>query len=72
MSAESAASCQSGVKSVFSGHTHRNVLAKGGELEIVATGPSGKPLAKDGSGIRVVTISGNKLEHRHCYFGILP
>jgi predicted phosphodiesterase len=63
---------QSGVKFVFSGHTHRNVIAKDGDLEIVATGPTGKPLAKDGSGIRVVTITGTKVEHRYYDFGFLP
>jgi 3',5'-cyclic AMP phosphodiesterase CpdA len=63
---------QYGVKYVFSGHTHRNVLTRDGDLEIVATGPTGKPLAKDGSGLRIVTITGNKLEHRYFDFGFLP
>ena len=61
-----------GVKFVFAGHTHRNVIVRDGDLEIVATGPTGKPLAKDGSGIRIVTITGSTLEHRYFDFGFLP
>ena len=63
---------QYGVRHVFAGHTHRNVLARDGQLEVVATAPVGKPLGQDGSGIRVVTISEAGLSHRYYEFGKLP
>lgn len=61
-----------GVRHVFAGHTHGNVTALYGELEVTATGPVGKPLHKDGSGIRIVSVSGLSLEHRYYEFGRLP
>jgi 3',5'-cyclic AMP phosphodiesterase CpdA len=61
-----------GIHKVFAGHTHKNVIARDGELEVVASGPVGKPLGKDGSGIRVVTVSGSGIEHRYYDFGTLP
>jgi len=63
---------QYGVLYVFAGHTHRNVLARDGQLEVVATAPVGRPLGQDGSGIRVVTISEAGLSHRYYEFGKLP
>jgi len=60
------------VRNVFTGHTHRNVLARDGQLEVVATAPVGKPLGQDGSGIRVVTVSVAGLSHRYYEFGKLP
>jgi 3',5'-cyclic AMP phosphodiesterase CpdA len=60
------------IRYVFAGHTHMNVVAKEGQLEIVATGPVGKPLGKDGSGIRIVTISEAGVAHRYYDFGRLP
>jgi len=61
-----------GVRYVFAGHTHRNLLARDGQLEVVATAPVGKPLGQDGSGIRVVTVSETGLLHRYYEFGKLP
>ncbi len=61
-----------GVRHVFAGHTHGNVIAVDGELEVTATGPVGKPLGKDGSGIRIVSVSGSNLEHRYYDFSRLP
>lgn len=61
-----------GVKHVFCGHCHRNVLASDGDLEIVATAPAGKPLGKDGSGIRIVMVGDNRIEHYYRDFGQMP
>jgi len=61
-----------GVRYVFAGHTHKNLLARDGQLEVVATAPVGKPLGQDGSGIRVVTVSEAGLSHRYYEFGKLP
>ncbi|MCX6931043.1 MAG: metallophosphoesterase [Verrucomicrobia bacterium] len=61
-----------GVRTLFAGHTHRNLLARDGQLEVVATAPVGKPLGQDGSGIRVVSVSEEGLSHRYYEFGKLP
>ncbi len=61
-----------GIRNIFSGHTHKNVLARDGDLEMVATGPVGKPLGQDGSGIRVAMVTANGVVHRYYDFGALP
>ncbi len=61
-----------GIQNVFSGHTHKNVLARDGDLEIVASGPVGKPLGQDGSGMRVASVTANGVVHRYYDFGALP
>lgn len=63
---------QYGVKKVFCGHLHRNLLVNDGDLEIVASAPTGKPLGKDGSGLRIVTVQDSHIEHQYCDFGKLP
>ncbi|HEX5220875.1 MAG TPA: hypothetical protein VFZ59_15000 [Verrucomicrobiae bacterium] len=60
------------VKQLFSGHYHRNALARAGELEAVTTGPVGKPLGGGKSGLRVVIVRGDQVEHRFYDFGELP
>jgi len=44
---------QYGVSHVFAGHYHQNALAHDGALEMITTGPVGKPLGEARSGIRV-------------------
>jgi 3',5'-cyclic AMP phosphodiesterase CpdA len=61
-----------GIRTVFAGHTHKNVLAEDARLEMVASGPVGKPLGQDGSGLRVVMVSDTGIEHRYYDFGKLP
>ncbi len=61
-----------GIRNIFSGHTHKNVLAKDGDLEMVATGPVGRPLGQDGSGIRVASVTDDGVTHRYYDFGALP
>jgi len=61
-----------GVRHVFAGHTHMNVTASDGRLEVVASGPVGKPLGKDGSGIRVAAVTAAGVAHRYYDFGALP
>jgi 3',5'-cyclic AMP phosphodiesterase CpdA len=60
------------VKHLFSGHYHRNAVARDGDLEAVTTGPVGQPLGGDKSGLRVVIVRDNRLEHRYYHFGELP
>jgi len=61
-----------GVKHLFSGHYHRNALARAGDLEAVTTGPVGKPLGGGKSGLRIVIVRGDQVEHRFYDFGELP
>jgi len=61
------------VRFVFCGHYHRNAVATDGGLEVVTTGPVGKPLGKDSkSGLRVVIVRGEEIEHQFYDFGDLP
>jgi len=57
-----------GVSHVFTGHHHRNGLAKDGPVEVVVNGPVGKPLGPDPSGLRIVIVRDSGLEHR--YYGL--
>jgi len=61
-----------GVKNLFSGHYHRNAIARDGDLEAVTTGPVGKPLGTDKSGLRIVIVRDEGIEHRYYQFGEIP
>jgi 3',5'-cyclic AMP phosphodiesterase CpdA len=63
---------ESGVRHLFSGHYHRNAVARDGDLEAVTTGPVGKPLGEGKSGLRVVIVRDDHLEHRYYDFGEVP
>ncbi len=47
---------QAGVEAVFSGHYHRNAYGRDGSMEMITTGPVGKPLGPDPSGFRIVKV----------------
>ena len=57
---------------VFAGHWHRNNYARDGELEMVTSGSVGYPLGNDPSGLRVVHVLDNGLEHRYFALDDLP
>ena len=57
-----------GVSHAFAGHYHRNSLGRDGPLEMVMTGPAGRPLGPDPSGIRIVIVRPTGLEH--CHYGL--
>jgi serine/threonine-protein phosphatase CPPED1 len=62
-----------GVKYVFAGHLHRNELGRDGDLEMVTTGPVGKPLgAATRSGMRIVKVTDGGISHQYYDFGALP
>jgi len=63
---------QYGVSHIFAGHYHRNALAHDGALEMITTGPVGKPLGEARSGIRIVKVTDAGIEHRYYDFGELP
>ena len=61
-----------GVKYVFAGHLHRNVVGKDGPLTETVTGAVGMPLGHSLSGFRIVTVKGQTLESRWYCFGGIP
>jgi serine/threonine-protein phosphatase CPPED1 len=63
---------EAGVKHLFCGHYHRNAVARAGELECVTTGPVGMPLGGDKSGLRVVIVRDERIEHHFYHFGEIP
>jgi 3',5'-cyclic AMP phosphodiesterase CpdA len=64
---------QHGVKTLVSGHYHRNSLARDGDMEMVTTGAVGMPLG-DGSqsGLRAFIVRDSGLTHRFYSFGEIP
>ncbi|MDP4283692.1 MAG: metallophosphoesterase [Bacteroidota bacterium] len=63
---------QYGVKYIFAGHLHRNSIGQYQGIEMVTTGPLGKPLGKDPSGFRIVTIKNNHLTHQYFSLDSIP
>jgi serine/threonine-protein phosphatase CPPED1 len=61
-----------GVRFVFDGHYHQNVVARDGDLEVVTTGPIGMPLRGARSGVRIAIVSDAGIEHRYYELGELP
>jgi 3',5'-cyclic AMP phosphodiesterase CpdA len=62
----------SGVRYVFAGHYHRNAYGRDGDLEMITSGPVSRPLGSDPTGIRLVTVRPDSLEHRYYTFGEIP
>jgi len=62
----------SGVHYIFAGHYHRNSLGQSPGLEMVTTGPVGKPLGVDSSGFRIVTVSNRSVHHRYYSLDSIP
>jgi predicted phosphodiesterase len=54
-----------GVEAVLAGHYHRNAYGRDGKLEMITTGPVGKPLGRDPSGFRIVKVGKGALEHEY-------
>lgn len=62
----------SGVRYVFAGHYHRNAFGRDDALEIITSGPVGRPLGSDPSGIRIVTVTDTGLDHTYYGMGLIP
>jgi 3',5'-cyclic AMP phosphodiesterase CpdA len=62
----------SGVRYVFAGHYHRNAFGRDGALEMITSGPVGRPLGADPSGLRIVTVKDDILEHVYYGMGQIP
>jgi 3',5'-cyclic AMP phosphodiesterase CpdA len=63
---------EAGVRYVFAGHYHRNAQARDGDVEMVTTGPVGKPLGSDPSGFRIVIVTRDSVIHRYYPLDSLP
>ena len=63
---------EAGVRHVFSGHYHQNALARGGDVQVVTTGPIGMPLRGAKSGMRIAVVRDTGIEHRYYDLGELP
>ena len=61
-----------GVRQVFAGHYHRNAYGRDAELEMITTGPVGRPLGADSSGFRIVNVKGKVVEHKYFALDSLP
>lgn len=61
-----------GVHYVFAGHYHKNSFGKDGDLEMVTSGPAGKALGPDGSGIRIAELKGGVVKHAYYPLGMIP
>jgi 3',5'-cyclic AMP phosphodiesterase CpdA len=61
-----------GIKYIFAGHLHRNFLGRSDSLEITTTGPVGKPLGKDSSGLRIVQVNGGAISSRYYVLDSVP
>jgi 3',5'-cyclic AMP phosphodiesterase CpdA len=61
-----------GVHDVFAGHYHRNASGHTDSLRMVTTGPVGKPLGRDPSGIRIVIVRESTMENRYYGLGNIP
>ncbi len=57
-----------GTDVVFSGHYHNNALNIFGRVELVTTSAVGKPLGNAPSGMRIVKIYSDRIEHE--YYGL--
>ncbi len=53
------------VSHVFAGHYHRNAGGRAGDMEMVTTGPVGRPLGPDSSGFRIVNVKGRIVDHNY-------
>jgi 3',5'-cyclic AMP phosphodiesterase CpdA len=56
------------VDALFSGHLHNNKVLKIGETQYVTTSAIGKPLGEALSGIRIIKVYSNRIEH--VYYGL--
>lgn len=54
-----------GVRAVFGGHLHRNQNGSYAGIEMVTSGPVGRPLGQDPSGLRIVQVYRERIKHEY-------
>ena len=62
----------SGIKYIFAGHYHRNSFGENEDMQMITTGPVGKPLGKDPSGFRIIVVNGNTINHQYYNLDSIP
>jgi 3',5'-cyclic AMP phosphodiesterase CpdA len=60
------------VRQIFAGHYHRNAGGRAGNIEMITTGPVGRPLGSDSSGFRIVNVDGTSITHKYYPLNSLP
>ncbi|WP_411273140.1 metallophosphoesterase [Daejeonella sp.] len=60
------------VRQIFAGHYHRNAGGRAGNIEMITTGPVGRPLGSDSSGFRIVNVDGTSVKHKYYPLDSLP
>lgn len=63
---------ENGVDVVFTGHHHNNILNAYGGVQLVTTSSAGKPLGDAPSGMRIIKVYSDKIEHHYYGFDELP
>ena len=61
-----------GVSLSISGHLHRNHIARYGDIQLVSTGSVGCPLGADPSGVRVVKVYQDRIDHEYFAMSRIP
>lgn len=60
------------VTAVFSGHLHNNAASSSGETEMVVTSAVGRPLGDAPSGIRIIKVYKDRIEHTYYSLDQVP
>jgi 3',5'-cyclic AMP phosphodiesterase CpdA len=60
------------VRQIFAGHYHRNAGGRAGNIEMITTGPVGRPLGSDSSGFRIVNVNKTIVTHKYYSLDSLP
>ncbi|KFM81498.1 Calcineurin-like phosphoesterase domain-containing protein 1, partial [Stegodyphus mimosarum] len=63
---------EANVKAIFCGHYHRNVGGFYKDMEVVVTSAIGYQLGSDESGLRIVKLGENSIDHKYYAFGDVP
>ncbi|WP_442509268.1 metallophosphoesterase [Novipirellula sp. SH528] len=63
---------QADVRAAFAGHYHRNAYGRAGAMEMITTGPVGRPLGRDPSGFRIVIVDETKIQHQYWAMDDVP
>ena len=65
-----------GITKVFAGHFHGNSFGQAvgttGVLDMITSGPVGRPLRADPPGLRIVTVAGDRILHRYFSLDSVP
>jgi predicted phosphodiesterase len=59
----------SGVEAVLAGHYHRNAAGIDGELQMITTGPVGRPMGDDPSGFRIFEVRDDSIRQEYFSLG---